>query len=227
MTRPEAESRPWRLMLATGNKHKVRELEAMLRAALPPGTALELLTPDNFPGVEEPEETGATFMENALIKAHAWARATGCLALADDSGLVVDSLEGRPGVRSARYADTPARRIERVLAELQGKTGEERRARFVCVMALADPGGRAICRDGRIEGEITREPRGSGGFGYDPIFRPRADDPMGDPANAARRTLSEYGEDEKNRVSHRGRALAGVLPHIIASLPSGCIPDLP
>lgn len=204
------------LLLATGNRHKVGEMDAILRGLLG-GVAFRTLCAADFPDVEEPEETGETFVENALIKAHSYARATGLLALADDSGLVVDALDGRPGVRSARYAETPAGRIERVLAELEGVPAERRAARFVCVAALADPRGPAHVREGRVEGRIGFEPRGAGGFGYDPIFVPTAE-PEGDPANGEGRTLAEYGEEEKNAVSHRGRALVEIAGELRRAL---------
>lgn len=226
MQRLEPAPRPWTLTLATGNPHKVRELEAILKTALPPGSPLRLLTPADFPDIVEPEETGSTFLENALIKAHYWARNAGTLALADDSGLVIDALDGRPGIHSARYADSPARRIGRVLTEMQEMAGSARHARFVCVMALADPYGLAVSRDGRIEGEIIREPRGAAGFGYDPIFRPTALDPHGDPGNVAGLTFAEYDDEAKNKVSHRGRALSEILPHLTASLREGRVVDV-
>lgn len=186
------------LLIATGNRHKAEEIGAILRAALP-GFEPTILSLADFPGVEEAEETAETFLENALIKAHHYSRATGEIALADDSGLVVDALEGRPGVRSARYAETNDGRIARVLAEMKGVEPARRSARFVCVAALALPGGDTLAREGRIEGSIAEAPRGAGGFGYDPIFIP-CDLPGG-------RTLAEITAEEKNVISHRGAAI--------------------
>lgn len=206
------------LLIATGNRHKAEEMAAILHRLLP-DAPFRLLTTADFPGVPEPEETGATFLENAAIKAHAYARATGALALADDSGLVVDALDGRPGVRSARYAETPEARIARVLSELEGVADEARGARFACVAALARPDGAVELREGSLEGRIVREPRGAGGFGYDPIFAPVAS-PAGDP-NATGRTLAEYSEAEKNGVSHRARALEAIADALREALRSG------
>lgn len=162
----------------------------------------------DYPEIEPPEETGSTFEENALLKAIYFARLTGQLTLADDSGLVIEALGGRPGVRSARYAPTSATRIERVLSELEGKKGDERRAEFVCAMALAEPSGEAVAREGVVRGWITESPAGSGGFGYDPIFEPEQDN------KRAGRTTAEMSEEEKNAISHRGRALGAILSEI-------------
>ncbi len=179
-------------VLATRNGHKLKELAAML--------APEVLEP--LPdAVELPPETGSTFAENAIIKAEAAARATGKRALADDSGIVVEALGGGPGIRSARYAGegaTDAQNLAKLLEELRGV--EERRAAYVCALALADPeGGREVFA-GRCEGRIVHEPRGSGGFGYDPAFLPDERRPGDD------RTMAELSAAEKDEISHRGRA---------------------
>lgn len=204
------------LILATGNPHKVHEISAILRGALP-GVEFRMASASDFPGIAEPEETGETFRENALLKARYWARATGHLALADDSGLAVDALDGRPGVFSARYDVTAEKRNERVLREL-GETATERRsARFICVAAIADPNGHAQCAEGRIEGRIARAPAGAGGFGYDPIFEPLA--VGGQPG----RTLAQYSPEEKNRISHRGRAFSELAPRVEAAIRDGCV----
>lgn len=207
------------IVLATGNPHKVREITAIMNRAAPEAR-LRFMAASEFSGIAEPEETGATFEANALLKARYWAGKTGHLALADDSGLVVDALDGRPGVLSARYDTTAERRNERVLRELRGVAPECRRARFVCVAALADPSGEAACAEGRIEGWITEAPRGAGGFGYDPIFEP-ARDPDARSIERAGRTLAEYSESEKNEVSHRGRAFAELAARVAQAADSG------
>jgi XTP/dITP diphosphohydrolase len=206
---------PQLLLLATGNKHKAAEMEAILRRLLPE-VPFEIVTAAEFPQIPEPEETGTTFIENAVQKARYYAKASGMLALADDSGLVVDALEGRPGIFSARYASTPQGRIDRVLTELRQaleadanqSTGEHgRRARFICGAALADPSGEAVAEEGRTEGWITFHPRGDQGFGYDPIFVPWAEFSSTEWIDRKARTLAQFSADEKNHISHRARAL--------------------
>lgn len=213
---PEGASGPSEtlVVLATGNPHKVVEISQILagRVDLP---RVRLVAAGVFTGIEEPEETGATFEENALLKARYWAEATGHLALADDSGLVVDALGGRPGVRSARYESTSERRNRRVLDELKDVPADERAARFVCVAAMADPEGNAVSEEGRIEGWITTAPKGEGGFGYDPIFEPRTNGERGG------RTLAEYSAEEKNGISHRGRAFTALAPRVEAAVRAG------
>ncbi|MBM3694377.1 MAG: RdgB/HAM1 family non-canonical purine NTP pyrophosphatase [Actinobacteria bacterium] len=186
-------SLPPRLVLATKNRDKVREARAVL-AEVAPG--VELVEGFDWPDVEE---TGATLEENALLKARAVAAATGLAAVADDTGLEVAALGGAPGVHAARYAGPEAgyaanRRA--LLEALEGAT--DRRARFRTVVALVVPGGEEVLAEGALDGFITREERGGGGFGYDPIFAVEG------------RTLSEMGEDEKNRISHRARALTAL-----------------
>jgi XTP/dITP diphosphohydrolase len=193
-----------RLLLATRNAHKVKELRQMLGAR----EDIEILDAAAFPAVSDPPETEETFLGNAAAKALHYAQATGLLALADDSGLVVDALGGRPGVYSARYAPTDAERIARVLGELAGVGAGRRSARFVCAMALASPGGLVAATVGTVEGQIAHEPRGGGGFGYDPIFHVASHD----------RRLAELTMEEKNAVSHRGRALRAMLPVLVAAL---------
>jgi XTP/dITP diphosphohydrolase len=206
------------LVVATGNRGKLQELRALL-ADLPLRVVgvSEVLNPP--PVVVE---DGATFADNAIKKARAVARATMMLTLADDSGLEVDALGGRPGVRSARFAHeraTDAENNAALLAALGGLVDpapgvDERsdapgfRARFRCVLALVDPftgGGEPRTVEGACEGAITRAPRGSGGFGYDPLFV----------VAGTGRTLAELGEDEKNRVSHRARAFAALRPMLL------------
>jgi len=201
-----------KLLIATGNKHKAQEIEEILRKALP-DFELKTVLASYFQEVREPEENGVTFLENALIKAHHYARSTGLLALADDSGLVIDALEGRPGVHSARYADTPQTRIDLVLKELEGIEPAQRTARFVCVAALADPGGNVTFCEGKIEGWISRTPRGEGGFGYDPIFVPASEITSPGEIDSAR-TLAQFTAQEKNSISHRGRAMERIAESI-------------
>ncbi|MCL4078757.1 XTP/dITP diphosphatase [Coriobacteriia bacterium Es71-Z0120] len=186
-----------RVVVASTNEGKVREIRHVLeplgwdvvRAADLGAEALEV------------EETGSTFLENALLKARAYAEHFGCVALADDSGLEVDALGGAPGVRSARYAGEPsddAANNAKLLAELADVPAGERTARFRCVVALVWPDGRVLAADGVCEGAIGFEPRGSGGFGYDPLFWPAA---------APGRTMAELSPAEKSAISHRGSAL--------------------
>ncbi len=213
------------LLSATGNRNKIEEFAAILRRLLP-DLPLKVLCAADFPEVREPEETGSTFLENALIKAHHYARSTGRLSLADDSGLVVDALEGRPGVRSARYAETPQGRIDRVLHEMEEIEPELRRARFVCVAALADAQGSALSREGIIEGWIAGTRRGEGGFGYDPIFVPADQAGLPELLDApTTRTLAQYSSEEKNSISHRARALESLAPILRRALRSGRIAD--
>jgi XTP/dITP diphosphohydrolase len=151
--------------------------------------------------IELPPESGESFQENACIKATAVARATGCLALADDSGLEVDALGGEPGVLSARYGGptaTDADRNRLILERLRGVPKERRTARFRCVIAIADPQGQVRVSEGICEGRITQAPRGSSGFGYDPIFE----------IPSLGKTVAEVAPEVKNRLSHRAKAMA-------------------
>jgi XTP/dITP diphosphohydrolase len=178
------------LVVATKNPDKIPEIEAILMAELP---EVRIVRGAEFPDVEE---TGATLEENARLKAHSAARATGLPAIGDDTGLEVDALGGRPGVHTARFAGPDAGYADnraRLLAEMKGV--DERTARFRTVVVLAEPAGAEIVAEGVVEGRITTLERGSGGFGYDPIFE----------VDGA--TLAEHGVDFKNRISHRARAL--------------------
>ena len=174
-----------RLLLATHNPHKLREFARLL-----PGIELDGL-PD---GALAPEETGDTYAENALIKAYAAARATGRTAIADDSGIEAEALGWAPGVRTARYAGEHATDAEN-LAKLAEEAPAGSRARYVCVIAYVD--GEERLFEGRCTGTVAAEPRGTGGFGYDPVFIP--DDFPG-------RTMAELSDGEKDAISHRGRA---------------------
>jgi XTP/dITP diphosphohydrolase len=162
---------------------------------------------DAFPAVKEVEENGSTFAENALLKASFACAATGLVALADDSGLEVDALGGAPGVRSARYSEeagqpaTDARNLEKLLLALSGVPADRRTARFRCCMAACTPGGKELLAEGTWEGVLALSPAGRNGFGYDPVFF--------DPEK--RRTAAEMSGEEKNRRSHRARAVAALL----------------
>ncbi len=196
------------LVLATRNTKKLAELRRILDEA---GVAVELAGPEVFAEVPEIAETGATFEENALIKARAVAAATGLPAVADDSGLCVDALNGMPGILSARWAgghgDDEAN-LDLVLGQLADLPDERRGARFVCAAALALPRGETEVVTGEIVGALLRERRGQNGFGYDPIFRPEGYDV----------TTAEMAAAEKDAISHRGQALRALVPHIAASL---------
>jgi len=185
-----------RVLLATTNPDKVREIRAIL------GDAYDLLTLADVPPVAAPEETGATFAENARLKARYYAKATGLMTLAEDSGLEVDALGGLPGVESARYGGANAcyEQKFRMLYEALAASGStDRRARFVCAVAIAD-GDRIVAESrGTVEGEVAPEPRGEGGFGYDPIFYYP---PFGC-------TLAEAGS-RKHEVSHRAAAMTAI-----------------
>ena len=183
-----------RLLIATTNRHKVAEVTRLLT-----GAPVELATLDEWPSVEAPEETGRTFEENARTKAEYYARATGALTVAEDSGLEIDALDGQPGVASARYGGAEAPYPEKfalIYAALKAKGDSRSSARFVCALALARPDRVLFETRATIEGCIAPEPSGTAGFGYDPIF---LYPPYG-------RTLAEATAAEKAAVSHRGQA---------------------
>lgn len=192
------------IALASRNAGKLAELRALSDGRL------DLVPMPESPESPEVEEDGETYLENALRKAVALAGLVGGPALADDSGLEVDGLDGRPGVRSARYGGPgldDAGRCRALLAELAGRgAGASRRARFRCVLALVS-GGEVLSAEGVLEGEIAPAPRGAGGFGYDPVFVP---DALGG------RTLAEATAEEKNRVSHRARAVERLVERLAA-----------
>ncbi|WP_448597981.1 RdgB/HAM1 family non-canonical purine NTP pyrophosphatase [Thermoleptolyngbya sp.] len=183
------------LMVATGNPGKVQEMSAYLAQ-----TPWELKLK---PAALEIEETGSTFLENAALKASQVAVATGAWAIADDSGLQVNALDGAPGLYSARYGKSDADRIARLLREMEGKT--DRQAQFVCAVAIARPNGSiAFQTEGVCPGEIALAPAGTGGFGYDPIFY----------VPEYGMTYAEMPPELKHRISHRGLAFAAVLPEL-------------
>jgi XTP/dITP diphosphohydrolase len=192
-----------RVVLATGNVGKLHELQAMLA-----DSAIEVL-PQGALGVHEIEENGASFLENALLKARNASHQTGLPAIADDSGLEVDALGGAPGVYSARYADTTAsdaRNLEKLLKELGQVSADKRTARFRCIMAFVrhmnDPNP-IICQ-GIWEGHILEKPRGNNGFGYDPVFL----------VPGKNKSAAELSPAEKNRLSHRGQALRKLVQRL-------------
>jgi XTP/dITP diphosphohydrolase len=185
---------PARVVVATSNPGKVRELGELLAA----WGGVEVLSLADFPGAAAPEETGTSYVENALLKARAVAAATGVAALADDSGLEVDALSRAPGLHSARYAPTNAERIAKLLAALEAVPDDARGARFRCAVALAWPDGKAEVAEGEVAGSIVGRPRGANGFGYDPLFVPH---------ELAARTFAEASAAEKHALSHRARAM--------------------
>jgi XTP/dITP diphosphohydrolase len=184
------------IVLATRNAGKVKELQQLLK-----NFPIEVKSLNDFGPIPEVEEDGETFDDNAYKKALFTAKALGLPAMADDSGLVVEALGGAPGVKSARYAGENATDEENIARLLDKMNGEEnRRAAFECVISIAVPSGPALTYEGRCEGKIAHEPKGTSGFGYDPVFfYPELN-----------RTFAELNSEEKNRVSHRGKALAGV-----------------
>ncbi|ARF80206.1 RdgB/HAM1 family non-canonical purine NTP pyrophosphatase [Kitasatospora aureofaciens] len=191
-----------RLILATRNQHKVAELRAILGDA---GLDVELVGADAYPEIPDVPETGVTFAENALLKAHALARATGLPAVADDSGLCVDVLNGAPGIFSARWSgkhgDDRAN-LDLLLAQLSDIAEPHRGAHFFCAAALALPDGTERVVEGRLLGTLRTTPAGDGGFGYDPILQPLGE----------ARTCAELTADEKNAISHRGQAFRALAP---------------
>ncbi|MEO7131194.1 MAG: RdgB/HAM1 family non-canonical purine NTP pyrophosphatase [Dermatophilaceae bacterium] len=203
--RPE----PRRVVLATRNAHKVAELRVIL-ADVTDALGIEIVGLDAFPEAPEVVEDAVTFEQNALLKAASAAAATGLPALADDSGLTVDVLGGSPGIFSARWSggQGDAANVDLLLAQIADVKDRDRAASFVCAAALVLPDGRSAVEIGRFPGSVARAARGSGGFGYDPIFVPD------DQAGGAARTVAEYSADEKNSVSHRSRAFRALAPHL-------------
>lgn len=203
------------ILVATTNPGKIRELRAML------DFDVDFKSLADFPGAREVVEDGATFAENARKKALGYAQATGLWTLADDSGLVVDALGGAPGVNSARFSgDKPKgvdrkvhdrRNWEKLLSLMRDIPAEKRTARFMCCLCLAKPGEVLIETQGSVEGVITTEPAGEGGFGYDPVFFVP---PLG-------KTVAQIGDDEKNAVSHRGNAMRRLKPLLEKLLKTG------
>ena len=191
------------LLLATGNCHKVTEISAILRGHL--GARFErvrILTIKDMPPHHAPEEKGDTFLDNALVKGRYYAGLGTTLTLADDSGLEVDALEGRPGIFSSRYAPSDKERISRLLEELEGVPHASRGARFVCTAVLVHPDGAWNSNVGYCHGWIAGEPRGDNGFGFDPVFF----------IPSRSMTMAELSMEEKNKISHRAVAISGLVP---------------
>jgi XTP/dITP diphosphohydrolase len=192
--------KPPRLILATRNAHKTAEIRAMI------GDRFEVLDVTSFPECPAIKETGTTFLENARLKAEGISRVLDGWVLSDDSGLEVDALDGAPGVWSSSYGGEEGNHAlnnARLLREMAGKT--DRRARFRCTMVLARGGVAAADFSGTVEGRIIEAPRGTAGFGYDPLFIP----------DGHEATFAELGEEVKNTLSHRSRALAQVIGHLV------------
>ena len=199
------------MLLATRNKGKIEEFRRILDDIA--AGQIELVGLDQFPELHDVEETGSTFEENALKKAREMCDAAGIPAIADDSGLCVDFLNGDPGIFSARWAGTHGddqANIAKVLASLADVPDEKRSAHFICVAALALPDGRTHVEEGKFEGWILREPIGDHGFGYDPIFRPE-----GFAISSA-----QMSAEAKDAISHRGKSLRAIAPHVIYLLNS-------
>jgi XTP/dITP diphosphohydrolase len=196
-----------RLVLATRNVGKIEELRRILAyLGSDQDETIDLLGTDEF-GLDDVEETGDTFASNALIKARAVSAATGLPAIADDSGLCVDALNGMPGIYSARWSgkhgDDRAN-LKLLLAQLSHVPDEKRGAHFACAAALVVPGVAEIVEEGRIYGRLISQPIGSGGFGYDPIFMPIG----------LNQTMAQLSADEKDAISHRGLAFRALAPHV-------------
>jgi XTP/dITP diphosphohydrolase len=206
--RAGAHQAPSRIVLATRNHHKVEELREILAGPCAQ-LGVEIVGLDAFPDAQDVVEDGITFEENALLKAGAAARLTGLPALADDSGLAVDIMGGSPGIFSARWSggggDTA--NLELLLAQLSDVRDENRSGAFVCAAALVLPDGRSAVELGRLPGAVARSARGTGGFGYDPIFVPAGQ-------NEPERSLAEYSAEEKNGISHRFLAFRALAPHL-------------
>jgi len=205
---PDGRGPPQRLVFATRNRGKLRELVRLLQIE-----GVALLSLEDLPGVPEVEERGMTFAANAITKARAVAQATGLPALADDSGLEVDALGGAPGVHSARYAGagaSDADRIALLLKNLASLPAERRTARFRCAVAFVDPRRpeQPILHEASCEGRILERPRGEGGFGYDPVFH----------IEELGKTLAEVDPETKNRLSHRGKAMRKMAAELRAIL---------
>lgn len=202
---------PARLVLATHNAGKLRELRALLRNAVPGLDVGTQVIDAGAAGVPDVVESGTTFEENALLKARAVAEATGLPAVADDSGLAVDVLGGAPGIFSARWAGRhgdDSANLQLLLSQLADIPIQKRAAQFVCAAALALPGGADVVKRGELQGVLLAQPRGEGGFGYDPVLQPDGMD----------RSCAELAPEEKNAISHRAKAFSALLPAIVEIL---------
>jgi XTP/dITP diphosphohydrolase len=200
-----------KLLLATRNKGKIEEFRRILDAVAP--GEIELVGLDQFPDLHDVVEDGATFEENALKKAREMSEATRLPAIADDSGLCVDALGGDPGIYSARWAGSHGDDVAntaKVLDQLREVPDDERSAHFTCVAALYLPDGRSHCEEAHFDGWILRAPIGEQGFGYDPIFRP----------DGLQLSSAEMSAEQKDAISHRGKSLRAIAPHVITLLKS-------
>jgi XTP/dITP diphosphohydrolase len=200
-----------KLVLATRNQGKITEFRRILDE-LAPGQ-IELIGVDQFPDLVDVDETGSTFEENSLLKSRYTCAATGLPAIADDSGLCVDFLNGDPGIFSARWAGNHGNdqaNIEKLLEQLKDVPDNKRTAHFTCIASLVMPDGREQIAEGRFEGHILHAPVGENGFGYDPIFQP-----LGLSISSA-----QMSAQEKDLVSHRGKSLRSIAPHVIQMLAS-------
>jgi XTP/dITP diphosphohydrolase len=200
MTAPDE---PFKVVLATRNQNKIKEIMAIFS-----DVPIQFLTVDDFPGTPEVVEDAPTLEGNAQKKAYEVAKFTNHIALADDSGLEVDFLDGMPGVISARFAGkgcTFQDNNQKLLSLLKGAPTEHRKARFRCIMALAVPAGATLTVEGRLDGYITDRPRGEDGFGYDPVFL----------VPEQGKTLAEMGPTQKNSLSHRFKALQAIRPTLL------------
>lgn len=207
-----ADPRSARVVLASQNQGKVRELQAIVGAAIPGIDPTSAVVDARTAGLEDVVETGTTFAENALLKARAAARQSGLIALADDSGLAVDVMGGSPGIFSARWAgrhgDDQAN-LELLLAQLGDVPDEHRGAQFVCAVAVVTPWGSEHVVLGEFPGVVLKSPVGEHGFGYDPVFAPDGHGGL---------SCAQLDPHEKNRVSHRARAMRAAIPHVIDAL---------
>ena len=194
-----------KIVLASSNKHKVKEINEIVKNFYPELELEFILPSDEF----NPVEDGKTFEDNSYIKAYAAWQISKTWSLADDSGLCIDALGGKPGIYSARYAETPALRIERVLKEMKDIPENNRKAHFTCAMTLINPKGEVEFKyQGICKGKIIDKAAGMNGFGYDPIFMPEG----------YTQTIAELSEEEKNKISHRSIALREILKYIISNV---------
>ena len=197
--------KPKEILIATTNLGKVREIEPMLKDL----GFLEIKTLKDFSPIPPPEEKGNTFLENALEKASYYAKRFNILTLSEDSGLEVEALSGAPGIHSSRFAGdkaTDEENIKKLLKLLEGVPFEKRKARFVCAIVVYHPSGKWISAEGEWQGYIAEEPRGTQGFGYDPVFLV--------PEYNLEKTAAELSKEEKNRISHRAKAIRAIIPKL-------------
>ena len=196
------------IIVATSSPNKHREIAAVFNEYPHSGIRICAFAPHLLRDIPAPEETGETFAQNARLKAEYYRAALGCSCLSDDSGLCVDALGGAPGIYSSRYAETEAQRIERLLGDMDSVPGSARTARFVCAVAIALAPSSIVEAEGVCEGYIAFDPRGPGGFGYDPVFRPLGGET----------TMAELTPDQKNAIGHRGQAIRKIIS-ILAAQP--------